>query len=322
LNQKRENESVFDQATTLRRLMEEARLPAPFAGAPATLRSFGSAVPSTGKKAPRVITVTGGKGGVGKTLTTANLGLCFVREGMRTLLIDGDLGLANLDVVLNVRADSTLDDVLSGERELKDVIVTGPEGLRLIPASSGMPKVSELGKMQKLVLLDQIECLQDDFDIVLIDTPAGVSKNVQYWAASASEVVLVATPEPTSLADAYATMKVLFQTNNETVFKLIVNMAKSDEEALRVYERLSSVAAEYLQVKVDYLGNIPLCDSVRNSVRERAPYVQRYPFSAASRGVRSLAREILFNSDRPQPKGTMQFFWKRLVSGQHNELMS
>lgn len=313
---------MFDQATTLRRLMEEAKVP-PAPGATSFLNRplHDSSVTKT-QKAPRVITVTGGKGGIGKTLTTANLGLCFVREGMRTLLIDGDMGLANLDVVLNIRADSTLDDVLVGERELKDVIVTGPEGLRLIPASSGMPRVGELGKMQKLVLLDQIESIQDDFDVVLIDTPAGVSRNVQYWAASASEVVLIATPEPTSLADAYATMKVLAHANKETIFKLVVNMAKTDDEALRVYERLSSVAAEYLQVRVDYVGNIPFCDSVRNSVRERAPYVQRYPFSAASRGVRSIAREILFNSETPQPKGTMQFFWKRLVAGQNIETLS
>lgn len=310
---------MFDQASTLRRLMEEARVPQS-SGASA----FGNVAGATGKTspAPRVLTVTGGKGGVGKTLTTANLGLCFVREGMRTLLIDGDFGLANLDVLLNVRADSTLEDVLVGERELRDVIVTGPEGLRLIPASSGMPRVSELGQMQKLVLLDQIESIQDDFDVVLIDTPAGVSKNVQYWAASASEVLLVATPEPTSLADAYATMKVLSQTNHETCFKLIVNMAKSEEEALRVFERLSSVANEYLNVRLDYVGMVPLCDSVRNSVRERTPYVQRYPFSPASRGLRGIAREILFNTNVPQPKGTMQFFWKRLVAGQNPETFS
>jgi flagellar biosynthesis protein FlhG len=313
---------VFDQATTLRRLMEEARVHVP-GGTTVNTGIRKSGINSSSlSKAPRVFTVTGGKGGVGKTLTTANLGLCFVREGMRTLLIDGDLGLANLDVILNLRAESTLDDVLMGERELRDVIITGPEGLRLIPASSGMSRVNELGKMQKLVLLDQIESIQDDFDVVLIDTPAGVSKNVQHWAASASEVLLVATPEPTSLADAYATMKVLAQTNNESCFKLIVNMAKSEEEALRVYERLSSVAAEYLQVKVDYAGAVPFCDSVRSSVRERAPYVQRYPFSPASRGLRTVAREILFNSDTPQPKGTMQFFWKRLVAGQTAETLS
>jgi len=263
-------------------------------------------------KAPRVMTITGGKGGVGKTLTTANLGLCFVREGMRTLLIDGDFGLANLDVLLNVHADSTLEDVLTGERELKDVIIHGPEGIRLIPASSGMPKVSELNQMQKLVLLDQIESIQDDFDVVLIDTPAGVSKNVQYWAGSASEIILVATPEPTSLADAYATMKVLAQTNNDYVFRLVVNMARNEEEAIRVYERLSSVANEYLQARLEYAGHIPMCDSVRQSVRERTAYTQKYPFSPASRGVRGIARELLYNGAQPQPKGTMQFFLEKI----------
>lgn len=314
---------MFDQASTLRKLMEEARTSLA-GGASASaqaqiFRHFDGG--SKASLAPRVFTVTGGKGGVGKTLTTANLGLCFIREGMRTLLIDGDFGLANLDVLLNTRADSTLEDVLVGERELKDVIVSGPEGLRLIPASSGMPRVNELGQMQKLVLLDQIESIQDDFDVVLIDTPAGVSKNVQYWAASAAEILLIATPEPTSLADAYATMKVLSQTSHESSFKLIVNMAKSDEEALRVFERLSSVANEYLQVRLEYLGAIPNCDSVRNSVRERAPYVQRYPFSPASRGIRGIARDLLFNNNTPQPKGTMQFFWKRLVAGNNIETL-
>jgi len=287
---------------------------------PSRYAHFASPSPGRSFHAPRVLTVTGGKGGVGKTLTTANLGLCFVREGMRTLVIDGDFGLANLDVLLNLRANSTLEDVLAGDCELKDVIVTGPEGLKLIPASSGMPRVSELGKMQKLVLLDQIESIQDDFDVVLIDTPAGISKNVQYWAASAWDVVLVSTPEPTSIADAYATMKVLSQTNNETSFKLIVNMAKSEDEALRVFDKLSSVANEYLQVKLSFSGCIPWCDSVRNSVKERTPYVQRYPFSEASRGIRGIAREMLFNTDVPQPKGTMQFFWKRLVAGHNSEL--
>lgn len=310
---------MFDQATTLRRIMEEARQTG---SGGASTKQFYQQFPAQQVKstrAPRVMTVTGGKGGVGKTLTTANLGLCFVREGMRTLLIDGDFGLANLDVLLNVHADSTLEDVLTGERELKDVIIQGPEGIRLIPASSGMPKVSELNQMQKLVLLDQIESIQDDFDVVLIDTPAGVSKNVQYWAGSASEIILVATPEPTSLADAYATMKVLVQTNNDYVFRLVVNMARSEDEALRVFERLNSVANEYLQARLEFAGHIPMCESVRQSVRERSAYTQKYPFSPASRGVRNIARELLYHGSQPQPKGTMQFFWKRLVAGNSSE---
>lgn len=310
---------MFDQATTLRRIMEEARQSGNLGATVNQIQKNVHKPANHSSKAPRVMTVTGGKGGVGKTLTTANLGLCFVREGMRTLLIDGDFGLANLDVLLNVHAASTLEDVLVGERELKDVIIRGPEGVRLIPASSGMPKVCELNQMQKLVLLDQIESIQDDFDVVLIDTPAGVSKNVQYWAGCASEILLVATPEPTSLADAYATMKVLAQTNNDYTFRLIVNMAKDEDEAMRVFERLSSVANEYLQARIEYAGHIPMCDSVRQSVRERSAYTQKYPFSPASRGVRGIARELLYSSAHPQPKGTMQFFWKRLVAGSQNE---
>ena len=293
---------MFDQATTLRRLMQDISQE----GAP--LRT-----PTSASPIPRVLAVTGGKGGVGKTLTTANLGLCFARLGMRTLLIDGDFGLANLDVVLNVRPQFTLDDVLCGERELRDCVLTGPDGLRLIPASSGVLKISELGRVQKLVLLDQIESLDEEFDVVLIDTPAGVSKNVQYWTSSAAEVVVVVTPEPTALADGYATMKILSQTTRETRFKLVVNMARSEDEGLRVYEKLSSLADDYLQVKVEYLGCVLFDEAVRNSVRERIPYVQKYPFSQASRGMRNIANQILSEPNAGAAKGTMQFFWRRMI---------
>lgn len=298
---------MFDQAMTLRKLMSDLRT-----------ESRGPAVagPNRATPIPRVIAVTGGKGGVGKTLTTANLGLCFARLGMRTLLIDGDFGLANLDVVLNVRAESTIDDVLAGECHLKDVVMAGPEGVRVIPAASGVLKVGELGQTQKLLLLDQIESLDEEFDFVLIDTPAGVSKNVQYWTASASEVILVVSPEPTSLADGYATMKILAQTNRETSFKLITNMVKNDEEGLRVYERLSTLADEFLHVKVEYLGSIPNDEMVKSSIRERVPYVQRYPFCPASRSMRAVATQLLCEQQSFSAKGTVQFFWRRMISRQ------
>lgn len=296
---------MFDQANTLRRMMADIRAETKLDRPPLGMNQE-TAV-------PRVLAVTGGKGGVGKTLTTANLGLCFARLGMRTLLIDGDFGLANLDVVLNIRAESTIDDVLAGECHLRDVVTTGPEGMRVIPAASGVLKVQELGQTQKLLLLDQIENLNEEFDFVLIDTPAGVSRNVQYWTASAAEVLIVVTPEPTSLADAYATMKILSQVNRETTFKLITNMVKSDEEGLRVYERLSNLADEYLNVKVEYLGSIPFDEMVRNSIRERSPYVGRYPFCPASRSLRAIATQLLCEPKRFSAKGTAQFFWRRMI---------
>lgn len=270
---------------------------------------------------PRVLAITGGKGGVGKTLTTANLGLCLANLGMRTLLIDGDFGLANLDVVMGVRVKHTIDDVLAGEQELSSVVVRCPQGVDVIPASSGVLKVPELGSLQKLALLDKIEGLNEEYDVVIIDTPAGVSKSVQTWTASSGDVVVVATPEPTSLADAYATMKILNQSTQENRFKLIVNMARAEEEALRVYERLSSLAEEYLNVRVEYLGCVLFDEAMRSSVRERVPCVQRYPFSPASASMRNIAKSLTTQPHENVTKGTAQFFWRRMISNNRSDVL-
>ena len=171
------------------------------------------------------------------------------------------------------------------------------------------------------MLLDQIESLDEEFDVVIIDTPAGVSKNVQYWTQSAAEVIMVVTPEPTSLADCYASIKILSQVTSENTFKLIVNMVRNDAEAKKIYEKISTLADEYLQVRVDYLGYIPFDESVRNSVRERSPYVQKYPFSLASQGVRDISRQIVTQGTVGQLKGTMQFFWRKMVSANTPDIL-
>ncbi|KAB8036226.1 AAA family ATPase [Silvanigrella paludirubra] len=302
---------MFDQASSLRELMRNVQKDNTLIAPNIKFQP----------KIPTVLAISGGKGGVGKTLTTANLGLCMARMGMRTLLIDGDFGLANLDVVLNLRPQFTLDDVLCGERHLKDIIMTGAEGVRIIPSSSGVMRVPELDKLQKLMLLDQIESLDEEFDVVLIDTPAGVSKNVQYWTSSSAEVIMVVTPEPTSLADCYASIKILSQTTAENSFKLIVNMVKNDIEAKKIYDKISTLSDEYLQVRVEYLGYIPFDESVRNSVRERTPYVQRYPFSAASQGLRDISRQIITQGTVGQLKGTMQFFWRKMVAANSPDII-
>jgi flagellar biosynthesis protein FlhG len=296
---------VVDQASSLRELMKNAQK---------DTFSVNRNEMEYLQKIPTVLAVSGGKGGVGKTLTTANLGLCMARMGMRILIIDGDFGLANLDVILNLRPQFTLDDVLCGERHLKEIIMVGPEGIKVIPSSSGVMRVPELDTVQKLMLLDQIEALDEEFDVVLIDTPAGISKNVQYWTSSAAEVIMIATPEPTSISDCYATIKILSQLTSNNYFKLIVNMVKNDYEAKRIYERIATTSDEYLRVRVEYLGCIPFDPSVRNSVRERVPYAQRYPFSLASQGLRDISRQIITQNGIGQIKGTMQFFWKKMLS--------
>ena len=302
---------MFDQASSLREMMRNIQKEDINFHKPIQYK----------QKIPTVLAVSGGKGGVGKTLTTANLGLCMARMGMRTLLIDGDFGLANLDVVLNLRPQFTLDDVLCGERHLKDIIMTGTEGVRIIPSSSGVMRVPELDKLQKIMLLDQIESLDEEFDVVIIDTPAGVSKNVQYWTSSSSEIIMVVTPEPTSLADCYASIKILSQTTAETNFKLIVNMVRNDIEAKKIYEKISTLSDEYLQVRVEYLGHIPFDEVVRNSVRDRVPYVQKYPFSQASQGLRDISRQIITQGKVGQLKGTMQFFWRKMVAANSPDIV-
>ena len=294
---------IHDQAVTLREMMKNVSLH----------HSLAEPIVCASQLCPSVLAISGGKGGVGKTLTTANLGLSLARMGMRVLMLDGDFGLANLDVVLNLRPKFTLDDVLSGERHLKDIVLTGPEGVRVIPSSSGVMKVGELDPLQKLILLDQVEELNEEFHIMLVDTPAGISKNVQYWSSSSNETILVVTTEPTSIADCYATMKILSQTNSENKFKLIVNMCQNEYDSKKVYEKLSILAEDYLGVRVEFLGFIPFDDLVRFSVKERQPFVLKYPFSAASQSMREIARTIATQIGEQKSKGNMQFFWKRLM---------
>jgi flagellar biosynthesis protein FlhG len=264
--------------------------------------------------APKVIAVSGGKGGVGKTLLTANLAYSCATLGQRTLVIDGDLGLSNLDVIMNLRPRGSIDDVLAGECTIADVIVPYAQGLDLLPASSGFLKVAELDRVHKLILLEQIEALDGLYDLILIDCPAGVSRTVQHWAASAGQIVVVVTPEPTSLADGYATMKILSATIGESHFSLVVNMASSEREALDVYERFSTVSEEFLGAKVKYLGAVPQDAAARQSVLQRSLLSRNLPFSSAAVAINSVAAQICMNSDARPAKGTAQFFWRKMVN--------
>jgi flagellar biosynthesis protein FlhG len=295
---------LFDQASTLRKIMSSAQLELP--------QSFQNEKSYVSN--PEVLVVTGGKGGVGKSVTSANLALCISQLNRKVLLVDTDLGLANLDVLLGTRVRATIEQVLSGEARLSDVICSVAPGLHLIPASSGSTRITQLDKLKKLTLLDQIESLDEHYDTIIFDTAAGLSSSVQNWAAMSSQCLVVCTPEPTSLADAYATMKILHAQSAITSFRLIVNMVTHENEALRVYDKLASLAEEYLGVNVTYLGSIPFDETVRRSVRERSPFMQRYPFSLASSAIRGIASELSLLRSPEATKVTSGFFWQQLAS--------
>jgi flagellar biosynthesis protein FlhG len=271
--------------------------------------------------APQVIAVSGGKGGVGKTMLTTNLAIACADLGKRVLLIDGDLGLSNVDVLLNLRPRASIDNVLAGECRLSDVVIKFTPWLDVIPASSGHLKVPDLSHLHKIMLLDQVDELETQYDLVLIDTSAGVSRTVQYWAASAARVAIVVTPEPTSLADGYATMKILNETTRENRFSLIVNMVQSLTESMSVYERFSTVAEEFLGVHVSLMGGIVFDQNVRSSIMQRSPLVKTFPFSKSAQSIVQIATQINENNDAGNAKGTAQFFWKRMINYSHSEVI-
>ena len=261
----------------------------------------------------RVIAVTSGKGGVGKTNVVANLAVELARAGKRVLVLDADLGLGNIDVLLGLVPRHTLEHVLSGARRLSDIVIEGPAGIHVLPAGSGLPQFTFLTDSQQLILQSELEHVADTTDVLLIDTGAGISPNVTYFAAAAQETIVVISPEPTSLTDAYALMKVLCRQHRERRFKVLVNMVKSRHEATQTFRKLDIAAERFLNVSLEYLGFIPLDDYVTMAVIEQKAVTERFPSSPASRTFVELAKKVAEWPDPPLPKSTVQFLWQQLI---------
>lgn len=263
----------------------------------------------------RVISVTSGKGGVGKTNVVANLALALCSMGKRVLVLDADLGLANMDVMLGLNPRYTISHVLKGEKRLEEVMVSSPGGFKLIPAASGLQELTELDDSQRLFLLNELDLLQDMFDILLIDTGAGISSNVMYFNFAAMEKVVIVTNEPTSLTDAYALIKVLYHKYRQKRFKVLVNAARSAEEAYRIYRHLGLVADQFLgSPSLDYLGWIPYDRLVPMAIRQQQMVLQRYPDSAAGKSFMEVAKTLIKMEEDPALEGDIRFFWRKLLS--------
>lgn len=264
---------------------------------------------------PRVISVTSGKGGVGKTNIVGNLAIALRRLGKRVLILDGDLGLANIDIIFGLKPAYNIKHVINGEKDLADVIVEGPEEVRVIPAGSGLQQLVDLTQGQKLNLLNEFDALEEDFDIFLIDTGAGISSNVIYFGIAADERIVVATSEPTSITDAYALIKVMFTKHGTNAFKLLVNMVDHEEEARSVFENLSNAVVRFLKgISLEYVGFIPKDGNLERSVKQQCTVIQRYPESPSSRGFSELANRLLASSENVAQDGNIKFFWKKLMN--------
>jgi len=270
---------------------------------------------SVGSPSPRVVAVTSGKGGVGKTNIVGNLAIAFRRLGKRVLILDGDLGLANIDIIFGLNPAYNIKHVINGEKDLSEVIVEGPEEICIIPAGSGLQELVHLTNGQKLNLLNEFDRLNEEFDIFLIDTGAGISSNVIYFNIAAQERIVVATCEPSSITDAYALMKVMFTQHGTRSFELLVNMAAHAEEARSVFENLSNAIVRFLKgISLEYVGFILKDDNFQRAVRQQCTVLQRYPDSESSKGFCGLARRLLANSANTSCDGNIKFFWRKLMN--------
>ena len=265
---------------------------------------------------PRVIAVTSGKGGVGKTTIVGNLAIAFRKLGKRVLILDGDLGLANIDIIFGLNPVYNIRHVINGEKDLADVIVKGPEEVLIIPAGTGALDLAHLTDGQKLNLLTEFDTLDEDFDIFLIDTGAGISPNIIYFNIAAQERIVVATCEPSSIRAAFALMKGIFVEHGTDRFKLLVNMANGAEEARSVFENLSDAVERFSKgISLEYVGFIPKDTHFEEAARQQYPVLQRYPKSKSSKGFCALAAQLLASSAKgPSDDGNIKFFWKKLMN--------
>jgi flagellar biosynthesis protein FlhG len=241
----------------------------------------------------RVISITSGKGGVGKTNIVANLGYALRKAGNRVLIFDADLGLGNLDVLLGLAPKYNLSHVIGGRKKLSDIIVPGPGGINILPASSGIQALTRLSSDQKKAVFYELNVLLSDYDIVLFDTAAGISSNVLSFNASADEIIIVVTPEPTSITDAYALMKILSVKYREKNFRLVVNLAKNTKEAEEVSRHLCLVAERFLDVSIEYFGSILVDENVKKGVRKQKIVSEIAPMTRASRNFAELTHKLL-----------------------------
>lgn len=260
----------------------------------------------------RTIAVTSGKGGVGKTTLVTNMAVELARTGSKVLILDGDLGMANVDIHFGKQARLNISHVLENRCQLEDILFEVAPGVHLIPGGSGVYGLSRLEPMQKHILLDQVGRLNRSFDYMLIDTAPGIDDNVLYLNAAAQEILVVVTPDPSSLTDAYALIKVLNQRYRENRFSVVANMVRDEMEARSVYHRLSDVASRFLCVSLDYRGFIPNDPILRQSIRSQELVVQSQSRSPASLAIRSLSENIKGSGRFSELKGGLQFFWNQL----------
>ncbi len=269
-----------------------------------------------GSNPVRVIAVTGGKGGVGKTNVSVNLGAALSKRGNRVVLLDGDMGLANIDVVLGLTPAKNISDVLSGESTLQEVMVEGPLGMNVIPAASGIQNMVNLSSAEHSGIIHAFSELGDQLDVLIIDTAAGISSDVVNFVKASQEVLVVVCDEPASITDAYALIKLLSIDHGMDHFRVLANMVRSDQEGMSLFSKLQKVTGRFLDINIQYAGCIPHDENLRKAIKRQRAVYQAYPKSNASIAFDKLANQVMSWPLPTGSKGYMEFFAEQLVMSQ------
>lgn len=267
------------------------------------------------KKPVKVISITSGKGGVGKTQVAANLALALRSKGKDVLIFDGDMGLANIDIVYNISPTYNLKHLFDGSKKVDEVLFPGPDGVKVLPAASGLEELTNLDEQHKISLINQLDQLEGMFDYVLIDTAAGISDNVLYLNAASQFVFIVVTPEPTSITDAYALIKVMSMRYGEKTFYIITNQTQNEAEGKHIFNSLVNATDKFLDsVQLWHFHNFPQDSKVRQSITKQVPLFKLDKDGPMAESYRELAKKVE-ELESDVLKGGMQFFLKQAISG-------
>lgn len=268
------------------------------------------------KQMVKVISVTGGKGGVGKTNVTLNLAMALAQLGKKVLVLDADLGLANCDVMLGLRVEKNLSHLLAGTATLDDILVEGPFGIKIVPATSGSQNMTELSQVEHASLIRAFSELQTPVDVLLVDTAAGISDMVLSFSRASQDVLVVVCDEPSSITDAYALMKILSRDHGVDKFKIVANMVRSLKEGQELFAKLTRVTDRFLDVSLELVATVPHDENVRKAARKQKAFIEAFPKTPASMALKMLALKAI---KWPLPKsasGHLEFFLEQLVQPQ------